>query len=78
MAEIRWVIEGAPEDVARQDAHETEENARLAIACALYLASAGGVIHGTWCLLGLCTRFAKSVWHFYTVRRPIERAKKRE
>ena len=77
MAKVIWTLEETDE-VIRRAGEEAEESARVATAAFLYLVAAGCIVAGTWLLASMARRFGASVWHYYKVRRPIERAKKQE
>jgi uncharacterized protein (DUF2267 family) len=77
MAKVHWTLEET-EEVVRRAEQEGDESARVATGAALYLLAACLAIAATWSLACMLRRLVRSVWHFYTVRRPIERAKKRE
>jgi hypothetical protein len=69
---------GTREDVVRLAAQEAEETSGRVIATALYAAAIICAARAVWLLLALCVRICTSVWYYWTERRPIERAKKRE
>lgn len=77
MAKVVWTLEETDE-VIRRAGEEAEESARVATAAFLYLVAACCIVAGTWILVSMTQRVVKSVWHYYKVRRPIERAKKQE
>lgn len=78
MVNIHGVVEGTPEDVARRAAQEAEATSQSVIAAALYIAMVCFAVRATWLLLALAGRVSKRVWYYWTKRRHIERAKKRE
>jgi len=74
---VREVI-GTREDVVRLAAQEAEETSGRVIATTLYAAAIICAARAVWLVLALCARTCKSVYYYWTERRPIERAKKRE
>ncbi len=77
MAKVHWTLEET-EEVIRRAGEEADESNRQAIAAAMYLVGACCLVAATWSMACMTRRLVKSVWHYYAVRRPIERAKKRE
>jgi len=75
---LHGVVEGTHEDVARRAAQEAEATTQAALAAVLYVAMVMLAVRATWLLLALGGRVTKSVWYYWTERRHIERAKKRE
>lgn len=74
---VREVI-GTHEDVVRRAAQEAEETSGRVIAVVLYAVAIVCAVRAVWVLLAMCVRVCRSVWYYWTERRPIERAKKRE
>lgn len=78
MAQIHYIYEDTAEEVARRSKDEAEETTRFVFAATLYVVSGVLVCYATWTVLSLVRRVFKNVWHYWTVRRPIEMAKRKE